>query len=84
MAQEAPVFGSHGQAIVFQGSSTGCTRAGISGRRRRDAGNVFALRQDQHKLQLEAMATANKATMDAMMECMNAILGGGSGGRTSK
>jgi hypothetical protein len=44
---------------------------------------MFALLQVQHKLQLEAMATANKATMDAMMECMNAILGG-SGGRTSK
>jgi hypothetical protein len=33
--------------------------------------------------QLEAIATANKATIDAIMECMNAILGGGSG-RTSK
>ncbi len=29
------------------------------------------------------MAMANKATMDAMMECMNAILGG-SGSRRSK
>ncbi len=29
------------------------------------------------------MAAANKARMDAMVECMNAILGGG-GGRTSK
>ncbi len=29
------------------------------------------------------MATANKATMDAMMECMNAILSS-SGGRTSE
>jgi hypothetical protein len=29
------------------------------------------------------MATANKATMDAIMECMNAILGGSSG-RMSK
>ncbi len=44
---------------------------------------MFALLQDQHKLQLEAMATANKVTMDAMMEQMNAILGSGSS-RTSK
>jgi hypothetical protein len=46
---------------------------------------MFALLQDQHKLQLEAMATENKATMDAMMECMSTILGGGSSGgsRTS-
>jgi hypothetical protein len=29
------------------------------------------------------MAMGNKATMDAMMECMHTILGGG-GGRTSK
>jgi hypothetical protein len=44
---------------------------------------MFPLLQDQHKLQLEAMATANKATMDAMMEHMNTILVAG-GGRTSK
>ncbi len=44
---------------------------------------MFALLQDQHKLQLEAMATTNKAMMDAMMECMNTILGSSSG-RTSK
>jgi hypothetical protein len=41
---------------------------------------MFSLLQD---LQLEAMAMANKAMMDAMMKCMNAILGGG-GSRTSK
>ncbi len=44
---------------------------------------MFALLQDQHKLQLEAMAAANKVTMDAMMEHMNAILEG-NGGRRSK
>ncbi len=44
---------------------------------------MFALLQDQHKLQLEVMVPANKATMDAMMECMNTIIGGG-GSRTSK
>jgi hypothetical protein len=39
MAQEAPVFGSHGQAIAFQEGGTGSTRTGISrGRRRRDVG----------------------------------------------
>jgi hypothetical protein len=84
MTQEAPVFGSHSQSIMFQGSGTGCTRAGISRKRRKDAqAMMFALLQDQPKSQLEAMATANKAMMDAMMECMNAILGAG-GGRTSK
>ncbi len=35
---------------------------------------MFALLQDQHKLQIEAMATVNKAMMDVMMEQMNAIL----------
>jgi hypothetical protein len=43
---------------------------------------MFALLQDQHKLQLEGMAMASKATMNAMMEQMNAILGS-NGGRTS-
>jgi hypothetical protein len=44
---------------------------------------MFALLQDQHKLQLKAMAAANKATMDAMTEQMNAIFGSSSS-RTSK
>ncbi len=44
---------------------------------------MFALLQDQHKSQLEAIAVVNKVTMDEMMECMNTILGGG-GGRRSK
>jgi hypothetical protein len=33
---------------------------------------MFALLQEQHQLQIEAMAAANKVTMEAMMECMNA------------
>ncbi len=44
---------------------------------------TFALLQDQHKSQLEAMVVENKVAMDAMMECMNAILGG-DGCRTSE
>ena len=44
---------------------------------------MFALLQDQHNSQLEAMAAANKVTMDAMMEHMIAILEG-TGGRRSK
>jgi hypothetical protein len=35
---------------------------------------IFALFQEQHQLQLEAMAAANKATMEAVMECMNALV----------
>ncbi len=45
---------------------------------------MFALLKDQHKAQLEAMAAANKATMDALMECMNAVLGNNGGGRRNK
>jgi hypothetical protein len=41
---------------------------------------MFALLQDHHKTQLEAMTVANKATMDATMEQINTILGGGGGG----
>jgi hypothetical protein len=44
---------------------------------------MFALLQDQHKSQLEAMAPANKVIMDAMMEHMSGIVGGG-GSRTSE
>jgi hypothetical protein len=45
---------------------------------------MFALLQDQHKSQLEAMAAANKATMDALMERMNAMLGNNSGNKRNK
>jgi hypothetical protein len=37
---------------------------------------MFALLQDQHKVQLKAMAAANKQAMDAMLECMNALITG--------
>jgi hypothetical protein len=35
---------------------------------------MFALLQEQHKAQLEAMTAANKQAMDAMLECMNALI----------
>jgi hypothetical protein len=37
---------------------------------------MFALLQDQHKAQLEAIAAANKQAMDAMLERMNALIAG--------
>jgi len=37
---------------------------------------MFALLQEQHRVQLDAMATANKKAMDAMFERMNAIVAG--------
>ncbi len=37
---------------------------------------MFALLQEQHRSQLEAMAAANQKAMEAMFERMNAIIGG--------
>ncbi len=37
---------------------------------------MFALLQEQHKMQLEAMVTANQKAMEAMFEQINAIVGG--------
>ncbi len=37
---------------------------------------MFALLQEQHKLQMEMLAAANQQTMDAMLEQMNAIIAG--------
>ncbi len=37
---------------------------------------MFALLQEQHRMQLEAMATANQKAMDAMFKRMNAIVVG--------
>ncbi len=36
---------------------------------------MFALLQEQHKMQLEAMGTANQKAMEAMFEQINAIVG---------
>jgi hypothetical protein len=44
-------------------------------------GMMFALLQEQHQLQIEAMAMANKATTEAMMECMNALVAAQGGKR---
>jgi hypothetical protein len=43
---------------------------------------MFALLQEQHQLQLKSMAAANKATMEAMMEQINALVAA-QGGRQS-
>ncbi len=45
---------------------------------------MFALLQDQHKSQLEAMAAANKATMDMLMGRMNTMLENNGGSRRNK
>ncbi len=37
---------------------------------------MFALLQEQHKMQLEVLATLNRITMDAMFECINALVTG--------
>ncbi len=37
---------------------------------------MFALLQEQHKVQLELIAAANKQAMDGMFECMNALIAG--------
>ena len=42
---------------------------------------MFALLQEQHRTQLEAMATANQKAMDAMFERMNAIVAGNGKGQ---
>ncbi len=37
---------------------------------------MFALLQEQHRLQMETLAAANQQTMDTMLEQMNAIIAG--------
>ena len=37
---------------------------------------MFTLLQEQHKVQLELMAAADKQAMDTMFECMNALIAG--------
>ncbi len=41
---------------------------------------MFALLQEQHRAQLNAMATANQKAMDAMFEQMNTIVAGNAKG----
>jgi hypothetical protein len=40
---------------------------------------MFALLQEQHKIQMEAMATASQKGMDPLMERMNALVSTGHG-----
>ncbi len=77
-------MGNHSQAVAFQGGGTGDTRQASAEEEGEKHAVIFALLQDQHKLQLEAMAMANKATMDAMMEHMNAILRGSGSKRSER
>jgi hypothetical protein len=44
---------------------------------------MFALLQEQHQSQLEAMVAANKATMEVMMEQMNALVAAQGGRKNS-
>ncbi len=37
---------------------------------------MFALLQEQHRLQMETLAAANQQTMDVMLEQMNALISG--------
>jgi len=45
---------------------------------------MFALLQEQHKAQLDAMASANQKAMDTMFERMKAIVAGNGPGRLDK
>jgi hypothetical protein len=47
-------------------------------------GMMFALLQEQHKIQMEAMATASQKAMDTMIEQMNALVSTGHGKPTDK
>ena len=38
---------------------------------------LFAMLQEQHNTQITSMEATNKANMDAMMECMNALVAAG-------
>ncbi len=40
---------------------------------------MFALLQEQHKIQMEVMATASQKAMNTMMEQMNALVSTGHG-----
>ncbi len=61
MARLKTILASHRKTFAVQGCSPSSTTM------------MFALLQDQHKAQLEAMAAANKQAMDAMLERMNEL-----------
>ncbi len=44
---------------------------------------LFAMMQEQHDKQIAAIMATNKSSMDAMMERMNALVGGKGGGKGS-
>jgi hypothetical protein len=60
MARAKTIFASHRKTVMVQGCSPCSPRAGSGSGRRQDTAMMFALLQEQHKAQLEAMAAANK------------------------
>ncbi len=74
MARAKTIFASHRKTVAVQGCSPCSPRAGSSRGRSKTTAMMFALLQEQHKAQLEAMMAANIQAMDAMLQRMNALI----------
>ncbi len=77
VAGTPPVFTGDGKTFAFQGRGSSSTRDGncTEGEGETTA-MMFALLQEQHRLQMEILAAANQQTKDAMLERMSAIIAG--------
>ena len=60
----------------FKDAALAAQELAAAGEEGETTARMFALLQEQHKAQLKSMAAANKQAMDAMLECMNALIAG--------
>jgi hypothetical protein len=77
VAGALPVFTGDRQALTVQGCGPLATQELAAAEEEGETtARMFALLQEQHHSQMEAMAAVNQKSMDAILEQMNAMLAG--------
>ncbi len=74
MARMKTILASHRKTSRFKDAALTAQELAAAEEEGKTTAMMFALLQDQHKAQLEAMAVASKQAMDAMLERMNALI----------
>jgi hypothetical protein len=74
MARAKTVLAIHHKTFMVQGCSPSTQELAAVEEIGKTTSMMFALLHKQHNAWLKSMAAANKQAMDAMLECMNALI----------
>jgi hypothetical protein len=74
-----PVLAGDGNHLQFKDATLAAQKQAAVEDKDKAMAMMFALLQEQHKTQTEAMATASQKAMDVLMEHMNALVSTGHG-----